>query len=72
MKIIENYCNQPRPYADSTGWLRIELEDGDDKSKIIEEYEHIKRDPLDYSCVFKPGLSSEKVLVFKRDEPFLD
>ena len=70
MKIIENSCSQPRRYADSEGWLKIELEPGDDREAIIKEYE--KSIPWGRTTTFCPSLSTDTLLVFENHEPFLD
>lgn len=72
MKIIENYCNQPRPYADSVGYLKIELEEGDDREQIIKDYTKTPEHWYQETCKFQPTLSNEKLLVFYRKQPFLD
>lgn len=72
MKIIENYCKQPRPYADSEGWLKIELEPGDDHEAIIKEYTKDDVEWWQESCVLVPSLCTETVLVFKKHQTFLD
>jgi len=70
MKIIENTCSQPRRYADSEGWLKIELEQGDDREAIIQQYN--KSSNWGRTTTFCPSLSSDTILVFKNHEPFLD
>lgn len=72
MKIIENYCRQPFPYSDAEGWLKIELEDGDNREEIIKEYEHKAEHWADGSCLFCENQSNDKLLVFRRHRPFLD
>lgn len=72
MKIIENSCSQPRRYADSEGWLKIELEPGDDREAIIKEYTKVANEWWQESCKFQPTLSDDKLLVFVRKQPFLD
>lgn len=72
MKIIENYCRQPRAYADSEGLLIIELEPGDDKEAIIKQYTHKPEGWWDGSCTYSSGKSTENKLVFLRWAPFLD
>lgn len=72
MKIIENYCKQPRAYANSEGWLKIQLEPGDDREKIIMEYHKPKKHWADESCIFCTELSTESLLVFKKHRVFLD
>lgn len=72
MKIIENYCTQPRPYADSEGYLKIELEPCDDREAIIKEYTKVTNEWWQESCKFQPTLSDDKLLVFVRKQPFLD
>ena len=72
MKIIENECRQPRRFADSDGWLKIELEPGDDRDAIIKQYHKPKQHWADESCEFCPSKSTETLLVFKRHQVFLD
>jgi hypothetical protein len=39
MKILFDYCRQPRAYADSVGECLVLIEDGDDKEAIIADFE---------------------------------
>lgn len=72
MKILENYCSQPRNYADAEGWLKIQLEANDNREEIIRQYHSPKQNWYDESCEYCPTLSNESILVFKRHQVFLD
>lgn len=72
MKILESYCCQPRPYADAEGWLKIELEAGDDREAIIKQYTKEDVEWWDESCVLVPNMCTDTLLVFKRHQVFLD
>ena len=72
MKIIENECRQPRRFADSEGWLKIELEPGDDREAIIKQYNKPKKHWADEGCTFCPEKSTDTLLLFYRHQIFLD
>ena len=54
MRIVQNFCTQPRKYADSEGRLVIELEPNDDIQAIIKKYEKKRINWWDKECVFVP------------------
>lgn len=72
MKIIEDYCNQPRAYADSEGFLKIELEPGDNREEIIKQYHKPKENWWDVSCLYDEKESTDTLLVFRKHQAFLD
>lgn len=72
MKIIKNFCLQPRKYADREGCLIIELEPGDDIPAIIKKYEKKRAHWSDEECVFIPSRSNDRELYFRRHQPYLD
>lgn len=39
MKILFNYCSQPRAYADSVGECLVLVEEGDDKEAIKADFQ---------------------------------
>ncbi|MBO4726087.1 MAG: hypothetical protein J5598_00610 [Clostridia bacterium] len=72
MRIVQNFCTQPRKYADSEGRLVIELEPNDDIQAIIKKYEKKRINWWDEECVFVPSKSNERQLYFRRHQPYLD
>lgn len=72
MKIIENYCTQPRRWADSEGWLKIELEPGDDREAIIKQYHYEGDTGWEETCIFRPDLSTDTLLVFEKHQVYND
>ena len=72
MKIVKNFCQQPRKYADREGCLVIELEPGDDIQAIIKKYEKKRAHWSDEECVFIPSCSNDHQLYFRRHQPYLD
>ena len=69
MKIIDNYCSQPRRYADSEGFLKIELEPCDNREEIIKKYQY---DNGYAHCIYSEKESTDTILVFHRWEMYCD
>lgn len=72
MKIIKNFCSQPRKYADREGCLIIALEPGDDVQAIIKKYEKKRAHWSEEECVFVSSRSNDRELYFRRHQPYLD
>ena len=53
-------------------WLEIELEPGDNRQKIIDQYHHEPLGMGDRSVIFQPEKSTETLLVFWTDYPSCD
>lgn len=53
-------------------WLEIELEPGDNRQEIIDQYHHEPLGMGDSSIIFQPAKSTDTLLVFWTDYPILD
>jgi hypothetical protein len=80
MKVLLDYCTQPRAYADSRGHCVIELEDGDNVSEIKARYTakkewYEKRYSAPYltdKFVYRDKTYTGKLLVFNTHRVYLD
>jgi len=84
MKILFNYCSQPRAYADSVGYCLVSVEEGDDVESIKKEF-HQERQWYEQTYLFEKQVSEYaehtykgdiihkgKLLLFKTRSPYLD
>lgn len=56
----------------SSECLKIELEPGDNRQQIIDQYHHEPLEMGDFSILFDPRKSTDTILVFWTDYPIID